>query len=197
MQAHSKLAPRRLANFGLAMTLAASLGVAAAPVTASAQPNGVIGCSAPGKKQEGGAILGAFIGGLIGNKVASDEKAVGTVLGAGLGAAAGSAIGCQAQKNTAQNTGSYVSNGYRIANYVQPANFQRAGGRFIATSTVNLRSGLSTSAGKVGQLARGETFTAMAYARRGEWVLVSRNGVGVGYVNGAYVRPTGYQNASW
>lgn len=192
MQAHSKIAAT-----GLALALAASLGVTAAPVAASAQPNGVIGCSAPGKKQEGGALIGALLGGLIGNKVASDEKAVGTVIGAGLGAAAGSAIGCQVQKNDHQNNGTYVSNGYRIASYVQPANFQRAGGRFIATSTVNLRSGPSTSAGRVGQLTRGETFTAMAYARRGEWILVSRNGVGVGYVNGAYVRPTGYQNASW
>lgn len=192
MQAHSKIA-----KVGLALTLAATLGVAAAPVTASAQPNGVVGCSAPGKKQEGGAILGAILGGLIGNKVASDEKAVGTVIGAGLGAAAGSAIGCQAQKNEAQNAGTYVSNGHRLASYVQPARFQRAGGRFIATSTVNLRSGPSTSAGKVGRLSRGETFTAMAYAKRGDWVLVSRGGVGVGYVNGAYVRPTGYQRASW
>ena len=192
MQAHSKIAAT-----GLALALAASLGVTAAPVAASAQPNGVIGCSAPGKKQEGGAIFGAILGGLIGNKVASDEKAVGTVLGAGLGAAAGSAVGCQAQKNEVHNAGTYVSGGYRIANYVQPANFQRAGGRFIAASTVNLRSGPSTRAGKVGQLTRGETFTAMAYAKRGEWVLVSRNGVGIGYVHGAYVRPTGYQNANW
>lgn len=192
MQAHSKVTAT-----GLALALAASIGLTAAPVAASAQPNGVIGCSAPGKKQEGGALLGAILGGLIGNKVASDEKAVGTVLGAGLGAAAGSAIGCQAQKSDHRNAGTYVSNGYRIADYVQPANFQRAGGRFIATSTVNLRSGPSTRAGKVGQLTRGETFTAMAYAKRGEWVLVSRNGVGVGYVNGSYVRPTGYQQANW
>lgn len=193
MQKHSK----KIAATGMALALAATLGVTAAPVTASAQPNGVTSCSAPGKKQEGGAVIGALIGGLIGNKVASDEKAIGTILGAGVGAAAGGAIGCQVQKNDAQSAGTYVSNGYRIANYVQPANFQRAGGRFIATSTVNLRSGPSTSAGKVGQLTRGETFTAMAYAKRGEWVLVSRNGVGVGYVHGAYVRPTGYQNASW
>ncbi|RYF95216.1 MAG: SH3 domain-containing protein [Caulobacteraceae bacterium] len=192
MQAHSKIA-----KVGLALTLVASMGVAAVPVTASAQPNGVIGCSAPGKKQEGGAIIGAILGGLIGNKVARNEQTAGTLVGAGLGAAAGSAIGCQAQKKEAVNSGTYVSNGYRIANYVQPANFQKAGGRFIATSTVNLRSGPSTGAGKVGQLTRGETFTAMAYAKRGDWVLVSRNGVGVGYVNGAYVRPTGYQNASW
>ncbi|MDO9336714.1 MAG: SH3 domain-containing protein [Caulobacter sp.] len=192
MQAHSKIA-----KVGLALTLVASMGVAAVPVTASAQPNGVIGCSAPGKKQEGGAIIGAILGGLIGNKVARNEQTAGTLVGAGLGAAAGSAIGCQAQKKEAVNNGTYVSNGYRIANYVQPASFQKAGGRFIATSTVNLRSGPSTSAGKVGQLTRGETFTAMAYAKRGDWVLVSRNGVGVGYVNGAYVRPTGYQNASW
>lgn len=192
MQAHSKIAAT-----GMALALAASIGITAVPAAASAQPNGVIGCSAPGKKQEGGAIIGALIGGLIGNKVARNEQTAGTIIGAGLGAAAGSAIGCQAQKNTAQNEGTYVSNGYRIANYVQPASFQKAGGRFIATSTVNLRSGPSTSAGKVGQLTRGETFTALAYAKRGEWVLVSRNGVGVGYVNGAYVRPTGYQNASW
>ena len=192
MQTQSKFA-----KVGLAMTLAATLGVAAAPVTASAQPNGVIGCSAPGKKQEGGALIGALLGGLIGNKVAKNERTVGTVIGAGVGAVAGSAIGCQAQKKDSLNEGSYVSNGYRIANYVQPANFQKAGGRFIATATVNLRSGPSTSAGKVGQLTRGETFTAMAYAKRGEWVLVSRNGVGVGYVSGAYVRPTGYQNANW
>ena len=192
MQTNSKLA-----KVGLAMTLAATLGVAAVPVAASAQPNGVIGCSAPGKKQEGGAIIGALLGGLIGNKVAKNEQTAGTLIGAGLGAAAGSAIGCQAQKNTAQNTGTYVSNGLRLATYVQPASFQKAGGRFIASSTVNLRSGPTTSAGKVGQLTRGETFTAMAYAKRGEWVLVSRNGVGVGYVNGAYVRPTGYQNANW
>eukprot|EP01030_Chromulinospumella_sphaerica_P011376 gene11376-11172_t len=196
MQAHSKIA-QVAGRTGLALTLVAAMGVAAVPVAASAQPNGVIGCSAPGKKQEGGAIIGALLGGLIGNKVAKNEQTAGTVIGAGLGAAAGSAIGCQAQKKDSLNQGSYVSGGYRIANYVQPASFQKAGGRFIATSTVNLRSGPSTSAGKVGQLARGETFTAMAYAKRGEWVLVSRNGVGVGYVNGAYVRPTGYQNANW
>lgn len=193
MQAHSK----KFAATGMALALAATLGVTAAPVTASAAPNGVIGCSAPGAKQEGGAIIGAILGGLIGNKVAKNERGAGTVIGAVAGAAAGSAIGCQVQKKDSLNEGSYVSNGYRIANYVQPANFQKAGGRFIATSTVNLRSGPSTSAGKVGKLTRGETFTAMAYAKRGEWVLVSRNGVGVGYVNGAYVRPTGYQQASW
>lgn len=129
--------------------------------------------------------------------MAKNEQTAGTVIGAGLGAVTGSAIGCQVQKKDSLNEGSYVSNGYRIANYVQPAYFQKAGGRFIATSTVNLRSGPSTSAGKVGKLTRGETFTAMAYARRGEWVLVGRNGIGVGYVSGAYVRPTGYQNASW
>lgn len=192
MQNHSKIA-----KVGLALTLVASMGVAAVPMTASAQPNGIIGCSAPGKKQEGGAIIGAILGGLIGNKVARNEQTAGTLIGAGVGAAAGSAIGCQVQKNQAQDNGTYVSNGYRIASYVQPANFQRAGGRFIATSTVNLRAAPSTSAGRVGQLTRGETFTAMAYARQGQWVLVSRNGVGIGYVASAYVRPTGYQNAGW
>lgn len=49
MQTHSKIA-----KVGLAMTLAATLGVAAAPVTASAQPNGVIGCSAPARSRRAG-----------------------------------------------------------------------------------------------------------------------------------------------
>lgn len=193
MQAHSKIA-----KTGLALTLVAALGVAAAPMTAAAQSNnGPFGCSASGNKQEGGAIIGAILGGLLGSKLTDNEPAVGAVIGAGAGAAAGGAIGCKVQKNDAANRGTYVSNGYRLANYVQPANFQRGGGRFIATSTVNLRTAPTTSAAKAGQLRRGETFTAMAYAKRGEWVLVSQNGVGVGYVSSAYVRPTGYSNASW
>ncbi|HYE44677.1 MAG TPA: SH3 domain-containing protein [Caulobacter sp.] len=183
---------------GLALTLVAALGVAAAPMTAAAQPsNGPFGCSASGKKQEGGALIGAILGGLIGSKLTDNEPAAGAILGAGAGAAVGGAIGCQAQKNDAATRGTYVSGGYRLADYVQPANFQRAGGRFIATSTVNLRAGPSTGAAKAGQLRRGETFTAMAYAKRGQWVLVGQNGVGVGYVAAAYVRPTGYSHASW
>jgi hypothetical protein len=181
---------------GLALTLAAAIGVGAVPVAASAQ-NSPVTCEAPGKKQEAGVVIGALLGGLFGSKAARNEPAAGALVGAGLGAAAGGYIGCKAQTKDADNRGTYVSGGYRLASDLQPANFQPAGGRFITTSAVNLRSGPSTGAGKVGGLKRGETFTAMAYAKRGQWILISRNGVGVGYVNAAYVRPTGYSNASW
>lgn len=91
----------------------------------------------------------------------------------------------------------YVRDGYRLAGDVRPARFQRAGGRFIATTTVNLRAAPDTRSGVVGRLTRGQTFEAMAYTRRGEWVLVSQGGVGVGYVAAAYVRPTGYSRTGW
>jgi hypothetical protein len=192
MQAHS-----RFAKAGLALTLAAALGVGAAPVAASAQSNTPFSCEAPGKKQEGGALIGALLGGLLGSQLAKNEQTAGALVGAGLGAAAGGYIGCKAQAGDANSQETYVSNGYRLASYVQSTRLSQAGGRFIATSTVNLRAAPNTGASKVGALARGETFQAMAYAKGGQWVLVGRNGVGVGYASAAYVRPTGYSNTSW
>ncbi|MFN3859655.1 MAG: SH3 domain-containing protein [Caulobacter sp.] len=193
MQAHSKIA-----KAGLALTLAATMGVAAAPMTAAAQNRDTpFSCSAPGGKQEGGALIGALLGGLLGSQVAKNEQTAGALVGAGLGAAVGGYAGCKAQTNEAANRGTYVSGGQRLASYVQPARFQRAGGRFVATTAVNLRAGPSTGAGRVGALQRGETFQALAYANGGQWVLVGRNGVGVGYVHGSYVRPTGYSQASY
>jgi outer membrane lipoprotein SlyB len=202
MQVNSKFA-----KTGLALTLAATLGVAAAPVAASAQSYGSqsygqtkdtpFTCATPGGKQEGGAVIGALLGGLLGSKVSKNERTAGALVGAGLGAAAGGYIGCKAQSNDADQRGTYVRDGYRLASYVQPASFQRAGGRFIATSTVTLRAAPSTRAGRLGTLTRGETFQAMAYTQRGQWVLVGQNGVGIGYVSSAYVRPTGYSQTRW
>lgn len=203
-----------IAKTGLALTLAATLGVVAAPVAASAQSYGrpadtPTTCSAPGGKQEGGALIGALIGGLLGSKVSKNERTAGAVIGAGLGAAAGGYIGCKAQANDARSPyadgygygygreSTYVRDGYRLASYVQPTRFQRAGGRFIATTTVNLRAAPDTRSNVVGRLNRGETFEALAYAQRGNWVLVSQRGVGIGYVAADYVRPTGYSRANW
>ena len=44
----------------------------------------------------------------------------------------------------------------------------------------------------------GEGFQALARVRGTDWILVGQNGVGVGYVHGAYVRPAGgYQYARY
>jgi hypothetical protein len=51
----------------------------------------------------------------------------------------------------------------------------------------------------VGSLRRGQTFQAAAYANDGQWVLVSRDGVGIGYVHAGYIRPVsgGYQQTGY
>ncbi len=185
----------KIAAIGLAISVAATLSVA--PVAAHAQ-TGVFNCGAEGKKQEGGAAIGAIVGGLLGSQVSKNERAAGAVVGAGLGAAAGSYLGCKAQTNDQRAQGVYTRDGQRLASYVQPARFERANMRMVASTNVSLRAGPSTSTGKVGSLYRGETFQAAAFANGGQWVLVSRDGVGIGYVHAGYVQPTGgYRNASW
>ena len=173
---------------------------------------GVTGCSAPGNKQAGGAIVGALVGGLVGNKVGGHHATGETVIGAAAGAAAGSAIGCQMQKssqNTAQNTATnnaqaanaapntYAQNGYRLSSWVSPASYSPLNDTLVASSTVNLRAAPSTASQRVGSLQAGETFEALANVRGSDWILVGQNGVGVGYVNGAYARRAGYRQASY
>lgn len=170
-----------------AAALAAGLALSGA-TSASA---GVVGCSAPGGKQEGGAVIGALVGGFIGNQVGGRNAAGETVAGAALGAAAGSAIGCEAQKDRATKQGAttYKRNGYRLYSNVQPASYSKIGQTFAAESGVNLRAAPTTNSSRVGRLQAGERFQALAAVRGTDWILVGRNGVGVGYVRGDFVRP--------
>jgi uncharacterized protein YgiM (DUF1202 family) len=163
---------------------------------------GVTGCSAPGGKQEAGAVIGAIAGGLIGNKVGGKHATGETVVGAAAGAAAGSAIGCQMQKsrqNSASGYGAptYTQGGYRLSRDIAPASYNRIGDTFVAQRTVNLRAAPSTDSRRMGTLRAGERFQAMASVRGTDWILVGQDGVGVGYVHGAYARPAGYQHASY
>lgn len=185
----------KITTAALALSVAAALG--AAPMTASAAPNGVTSCAASGQKQEKGAIIGALVGGLIGSKISSNERGLGTAAGVVAGAAAGSYIGCSAQTKEAYATGTYQVGGRTLAGYVQPARFERAGGQFAATTRVNLRAAPTTSARSVGMLQPGERFQALATTNNGRWVLVGRNGVGIGYVAAAYARPSGYQQTAY
>jgi hypothetical protein len=191
----SKTLNAKITTAALALSVMAALG--AAPVAAHAAPNGVTNCAATGSKQEKGAIIGALVGGLIGSKVSSNERGLGTAVGVGVGAAVGSSIGCNAQVKEAYAQGTYQSGGRTLARYVQPARFERAGGQFAASTRVNLRAAPTTSARSVGMLQPGERFQALATANGGRWVLVGRNGVGVGYVARAYVMPSGYQRTAY
>lgn len=156
---------------------------------------GVTGCSAPGGKQEVGALLGAVVGGLVGNKVGGRQPGLETVVGAGAGAAAGSAIGCELQKDRARNSGTYTRSGYRLSSDIAPASYTRIGQTFVATSGVNLRAAPTTGSARVGRLRAGERFQAMAHVRGSDWILVDQGGVGVGYVRQDFVQPEGRRYA--
>jgi hypothetical protein len=178
---------------------AAILAGAVALGGASAANAGVTGCSAPGGKQEAGAVIGALVGGLIGNKVGGRHATAETLVGAGAGAAAGSAIGCEAQKSSARSYGpeTYTRNGYRLNSDVQAASYVRIGDTFVARKAVTIRSAPDTGAARVGRLGAGERFQALARVRGSEWILVGRNGVGVGYVRDDLVRPAGQRYAAY
>lgn len=158
---------------------------------------GVTGCSAPGGKQEAGAVIGAVLGGVIGNQVGGRHATGETVAGAAVGAAAGSAIGCEAQKTRANNSGTYTRNGYRLSGNVSPASYDRIGNAYVAESGVNLRAAPTTNSARVGRLQTGERFQALAQVRGSDWILVGRNGIGVGYVRGDFVRPAGHRYAAY
>lgn len=179
-------------TMGGALT-AAALVAGLALSGASSASAGVLGCSAPGGKQEGGAVIGALVGGFIGNQVGGRHATGETVAGAAAGAAAGSAIGCEAQKNRTEKQGAttYKRNGYRLYSNVQPASYNRIGQTFVAESGVNLRAGPTTNSAKVGRLQAGERFQALAAVRGSDWVLVGVNGVGAGYVRADFVHPAG------
>lgn len=192
-------------------SLSGALALGAAS-TASAQhraPTGgglgsIVRCDAPGNKQVGGALIGALVGAAAGSNLAKNDRGTGTAIGAALGAATGSYVGCKMQRDaSAQGTygsygpATYVHSGYRLSGDLAPASFVRDGGAFVATSTLNLRAAPTTRSARVGALRPGQSFQALARVRGTEWILVGRDGVGVGYVHGAYVAPAGYRYASY
>ena len=180
--------------------IAAAVAGALALGGASSANAGVTGCSAPGGKQEAGAVIGALLGGVIGNQVGGRSATGETVAGAALGAAAGSAIGCEAQKDRAARNGgasTYKSNGYRLYSNVHPASYAKIGDMFVATAGVNLRAAPTTTSARVGRLTAGERFQALAQVRGTDWILVGVNGVGVGYVRDDFVRPAGRRYAGY
>jgi uncharacterized protein YgiM (DUF1202 family) len=189
---------------GMAAAVLAS-AIAMGATAAQAQGlSGVTSCAAPGGKQETGALIGALVGGVIGNKVGGRHATAETALGAVAGAAAGSAVGCKMQHNDAQNAygygrqpATYTRSGYRLSSDIAPASYRRMNEAFVASRTVNLRAAPTTGSGRVGSLRAGERFQALASVRGTDWILVGQGGVGVGYVNSAYVQPANYRYARY
>jgi hypothetical protein len=194
----------------LAITVAAtSIGPASAQGYGQSTGDGlgsVLNCDAAGTKQRDGAILGGLLGAAAGAAVAKRDGQ-GAVIGGLLGAAAGSYMGCQKQRQKAAEVDQYdrgyasddgrdydyAPQGYDgeapLARGVRPAAYIATQEQLVATGAVNLRAGPSTSFAKIGQLYAGQRFEALGVVRGTDWVLVGENGVGIGYVNQAYVRP--------
>jgi hypothetical protein len=198
-----------------AAAIAVALSSAGIAPAAQAQTTGsglgsVVNCDAPGNQQRNGAIIGGLLGAVAGAAVAKKDGQ-GAIVGGLLGAAAGSYVGCQKQRQQgAQGYDNGYDSGYAygdnryggyqtaygdqvpLARGVQPANFIGSGEQLRAASNVTLRAGPSAGSAKLGQLYAGQTFESLAMVRGGDWVLVGRNGVGVGYVNQTYVQPADY-----
>lgn len=182
-----------------------------APAAQAAAPEGlnpVIGCQAPGGKQEAGAMIGALFGAAVGSNLAKNDRGTGTAIGAVVGAGVGSAIGCKLQEqrqarevsaNEAQGFGQvYSSGGIKLAQYVQPARYERTNLQMAARTNVSIRSGPGTQYGRTGGLVTGQTFQALGLVSGSNWILIGRNGIGIGYVHGAYVSPVGgFQRTSY
>lgn len=187
-----------------AATLLATAGMAA-PALAQSDPliPGVTGCGASGNKQAGGAIVGALAGGLLGNSVSGHNRTTGTLLGAAVGGAAGSAVGCQMQHNDEQRAaqaeaaeqreadpqGGPQDDKYELSSGVARASYEEREDTLVATRTVALHASPATRGRAVGKLRRGERFDALAQVRGTDWILVGRDGIGVGYVQSDYTRP--------
>ena len=86
---------------------------------------GVIGCDAPGGKQEGGALIGAVLGGLAGNSLSKHHSTTGTLVGAGAGAAAGSYVGCRMQKSEAARPNATNARSSLVDDDDEPAHRER------------------------------------------------------------------------
>jgi hypothetical protein len=59
----------------------------------------------------------------------------------------------------------------------------------VVTHTASLRAAPDYASRRLGKLHRGEQFESMAQVRNSGWVLVGRDGVGLGYVQAGDTRP--------
>ena len=142
-----------------------------------------------------GAAVGAAAGSTLGCKLQRNDQAKAEA------ALARSAETGQAQSWSNPSTGSSGSTqivttpsrglaGLALAPGVEPiADYQRIDGYYTATTRANVRSAPGMDGVIMGQLTPNERLWVPASAASGDWLLVSRNGVGQGYVSSALLTP--------
>ena len=142
-----------------------------------------------------GAAVGAAAGSALGCKLQRNDQAKAEA------ALARSAETGQAQSWSNQSTGSSGSTrvltdqskgltGLSLAPGVEPiADYQRIDGYYTAASRVNVRSSPGPAGAILGQLTPNERLWVPAATGSGDWLLVTKNGVGQGYVSSAFLTP--------
>ena len=163
----------------LAVLMAGAMGLAG---TASAQSygqqpqrpvgSGVLGCDAPGGRQQAGAVIGGILGAALGTQISRNERELGAVGGGVLGAAAGSYVGCRQQRARLDHYNAGYNNGHAEA--AARAN------TYVANSNLRIRSGPSTGYGQIGSIGAGQSFQVAG--SQGQWLQLA----GGGYVRRAY-----------
>ena len=142
-----------------------------------------------------GTAVGAAAGSALGCKLQRNDQAKAEA------ALARAAETGQAQSWSNQSTGSSGSTrvltdqsrgltGLALAPGVDPiTDYQRIDGYYTAASRANLRSAPAMEGAILGQLGLNERVWVPASATSGDWLLVTRNGVGQGYVSSALLTP--------
>ena len=70
--------------------------------------------------------------------------------------------------------------------------YDAVGGDYSVRSTANLRSGPSTRGSVVGKLSAGQRVEVLGGVPSSNWLLIGRDGYGVGYVSSSLLRQDGY-----
>ncbi|MDP1630766.1 MAG: SH3 domain-containing protein [Caulobacter sp.] len=168
---------------------------------------GVVGNKLVKGERGAGTVVGAGIGAAIGSSIGckmqeEDQRRAEAALDEAL--ATGRPV---AWKNPNSGANGEIrvlaSNGYgdgygqpvqlsnvAFARDVQPQRYWvGGGGTWYAARNVNLRAGPTTRSRVVGQLAGGQNFEVLAKVQGQPWLLVGRDGYGVGYVSESVVSP--------
>lgn len=163
----------------LAVMMAGAMGLAGTATAQSYQAphrpagSGVLGCDAPGGRQQAGAVIGGILGAALGSQISRNERELGAVGGGVAGAAAGSYIGCRQQRARMDSYNAGYGAGYSQAS------------TYVANSNLRIRSGPSTGHAQVGSIGAGQSFQVAG--SQGQWLQLAGGGfVHSGYVSRAY-----------
>lgn len=85
----------------------------------------------------------------------------------------------------------------KFANGVEPASgYDKVGSAFVSTGSANIRSAPGTNANVVGKLTAGQNVWVPASVSGSPWMLISRDGVGQGYVSSALLKRSATSTAA-